>query len=51
MTVKELKELLKDYDDNAEVIGVDWSNGEEFDVNIGSDDDDEYSKYCRIGIA
>ena len=50
MTVKDLKEMLKDYDDNAEVIGVDWSNGEEFDISIGSDDDDEYSKYCRIGI-
>ena len=50
MTVKELKNILNDYDDNAEVIGVDWGNGEEFDVCIGSDDEDEGTEYCRISL-
>ena len=50
MTVKGLKELLENYDDNAKVIGVDWSNGEEFDVCVGGDDKDEGSEYCRISF-
>ena len=50
MFVKELKKILEEYDDDAEVIGVDWSNGNTFDINVGGDDDDEGSKYCRIGF-
>lgn len=50
MFVKELKKILESYDDDAEVIGVDWSNGNTFDINVGGDDDDEGSKYCRIGF-
>ena len=38
MFVKELKKILEEYDDDAEVIGVE------------GDDDDEGSKYCRIGF-
>ena len=50
MTVKELKEQLKAYDDNAEVVVVDWSNGREFTPSIGGDDEDEYTEKCRIGF-
>lgn len=50
MTVKQLKKVLEDYDDNAEVIGVDWSNGKEYEITVGSDDEDEGIDYCRIGI-
>ena len=50
MTVKDLISELSAYDDNAEVIVVDWSNGRVFEPSIGSDDDDEGSKFCRIGI-
>ena len=50
MTVAELKEALKEYDDTAEVVGVNWSTGEEMELSIGSDDDDEFTRYCRIGI-
>ena len=50
MTVKDLKNILNDYDDNAEVIGVDWSNGNTFDITVGGDDEDESSDFCRIGF-
>ncbi len=50
MKVIELKNALEDYNDDAEVIGVDWSNGQTFDVTIGSDDEDEGEKYCRLGF-
>ena len=50
MTVKQLKEALEDYDDESEVVIVDWSNGKEFEPTVGSDDEDEYTNYCRIGI-
>ena len=50
MKVKDLKEDLSKYDDNAEVVVVDWANGVEFTPSIGSDDEDEGSKFCRIGI-
>ena len=50
MTVIDLKKELENYDDNAEVIGVDWSNGQTFDVTIGSDDEDEGEKYCRLSF-
>ncbi len=50
MTVKDLKNLLEEYSDNAEVIGIKWSTGNEFNVTIGGDDEDEYTKFCRIGI-
>ena len=50
MTVKQLKEALEDYDDESEVVIVDCSNGEEFEPTVGSDDEDEYTTSCRIGI-
>ena len=50
MTVKDLKNILNDYDDNAEVIGVNWSNGNTFDITVGGDDEDEGSDFCRIGF-
>ena len=50
MTVKELREMLESYNENAQVIIVDWSNGREYDSSIGSDDEDEGINYCRIGI-
>ncbi len=50
MKVKDLLEELKGYDANAEVVVVDWSNGSTFEPTIGSDDEDEGSAYCRIGI-
>ena len=49
MTVKDLISELSAYDDSAEVVVVDWSSGREFEPSIGSDDD-EGSKFCRIGI-
>ena len=50
MTVRDLKSILEEeYDDDAEVIVVDWSTGLEFYPTIGGDDADEYTKYCRIG--
>ena len=50
MKVKELKSILEDYDDEAEVIGVDWSNGQTFDITVGSDDEDEGTKFCSIAF-
>lgn len=50
MTVGELAEKLSEYDDEAEVVIVDWSNGRTFDLSVGGDDEDEGSLYCRIGI-
>lgn len=50
MTVKELKACLQDYNDNAEVIVVDWSNGNVYEPSVESDDEDEYTNYCRIGM-
>ena len=50
MKVKDLKIILDDYDDNAEVVIVDWSNGNTFIPTVGSDDIDEGDAYCRIGI-
>lgn len=50
MTVKELREALNEYDDNAEVIVVNWSNGYTYDVTIGGDDEDEGTAYCRLGL-
>ena len=50
MTVKELKDILTHYNDDAEVIVVDWGAGRSFSPSIGCDDEDEYSDYCRIGI-
>ena len=50
MTVRDLKEALNDYDDNAEVVVVDWATGNTFEPTIGGDDDDEGRAYCRIGV-
>ena len=50
MTVLALKQFLAMYDNNAEVVLVDWSNGRQYEPTVGSDDDDEYTRYCRIGI-
>lgn len=50
MKVEDLKSILDEYNDNAEVIIVDWSNGRTFDFSVGSDDNDEYTEFCRIGI-
>ncbi len=50
MTVKDLKEELKKYDDNARVIIVDWSIGLGFEPTVGSDEADEGAVYCRIGF-
>ena len=50
MTVKELKEMLKKYNDNAEVLVVNWTNGNEYKPTIGGDDKDEYTDKCRIGF-
>lgn len=50
MTVADLKEILKTYNDDAKVVVVDWSNGREFEPSVGGDDEDEYTEYCRIGI-
>lgn len=41
MTVAELIAILDEYDKNAKVIGVDWSNGRTYDVVVGSDDEDD----------
>lgn len=50
LRVKDLKAILNDYDDNARVVVVDWSNGQTYEPSIGGDDDDEGVSYCRIGI-
>jgi hypothetical protein len=51
MTVKDLKEELMNYNDDAEVIVVDFSNGRVYDPTIGSDDENEGTEYCRIGLS
>lgn len=51
MTVKDLKKELDNYNDNAEVIVVDFSNGREYNPTIGSDDENEGTEYCRISLA
>lgn len=50
MTVKDLREELEQYNDAAEVVIVDWSNGREHSLSIGSDEQDEFTEYCRIGL-
>lgn len=50
MKVRELKEELAAYDENAEVVLVDWATGRQFTPTIGSDDENEGSEYCRIGM-
>ena len=50
MTVRELKNALNEYNDNAEVIIVNWTSGWSFDPSIGSDDENEGETYCRIGF-
>ena len=50
MTVKDLKEELDNYDDEAEVVVVDFSNGRVWDAIIGSDDEDEFTEFCRISF-
>lgn len=40
MTVKELINLLKQEDPNANVYGVDWSTGTTYGINVGRDDED-----------
>ena len=48
MIVRDLKEILKNYNDDAEVVVVDFSNGETREAFVGSDDEDEGEQYCRI---
>lgn len=50
MTVKEFKEQLEAYNEDAEVVVVDWANGTEYDPTIGGDDEDEFTEKCRIGF-
>jgi len=50
MTVADLRDELENYDKDAEVVIVDWSNGETFDVTVGSDDEDEGTAFCRLGM-
>lgn len=50
MKAKDLIEELKHYDPNAKVVVVDWSNGTSYEPTIGSDDEDEGTAFCRIGI-
>ena len=48
MKVKDLREILKDYSDDAEVVIVDFTTGNRKDAIVGSDDEDEGSNYCTI---
>lgn len=48
--VKDLMEMLKDYNPDAKVVICDWSNGRTYEPTIGSDDEDEGTEYCRIGL-
>lgn len=50
MKVKDLKAELENYNDDAEVVVIDWSTGNTFDATVGGDDEDEGEAYCRIGI-
>lgn len=50
MKVKDLRAMLEDYNDDAEVVIVDWSSGNAFEPTIGGDDEDEGEKFCRIGF-
>lgn len=50
VTVKEFKEQLEAYNEDAEVVVVDWANGTEYDPTIGGDDEDEFTEKCRIGF-
>ena len=50
MTVIELKTTLDDYDDNAEIVVVDFTNGRKYDLFIGSDDDGEGTETCTFSF-
>ena len=50
MTVIELKATLDDYDDNAEIVVVDFTNGRKYDLFIGSDDDGEGTETCTFSF-
>lgn len=50
MTVKELKEILADYNDNAIVTVIDWSNGRTYTPAVGSDDKKEFTERCSISF-
>lgn len=50
MVVKDLKNILENYNDDAKVIIVDWSTGQEYTPTVGGDDENEGTDFCRIGI-
>ena len=52
MKVKDLINILsKEYNPNAEVIGVEWATGRTFKVCIGGDDEEEGEKICSVSFA
>ena len=51
MKVNDLIKMLEDYNGDADVIFVEWDTGRTYDITVGSDDDDEGTKYCSLGKA
>ena len=48
MTIRELIEELQYYHPDANVHAVDFTNGREYELVVGSDEDDEYD--CTISL-
>lgn len=46
MIVKELKELLNEFDDETEVVGVDWHTGEIYAISVNDDDVSTTERIC-----
>lgn len=46
MIVKELKDILSNFDDDTEVVGIDWQSGEIHAVSVNHDDIAETEKCC-----
>ena len=50
MTVADLKHMLNEYPDDAEIRVVDFTNGRTYDLSVGSDDEDEGETACTFSF-
>ena len=50
MKVKDIKKLLEWFDDDAEIIGIDWSSGIKYDVDVSFNDMDKKDN-CYISFS
>ena len=46
MIVKELKDILSNFDDDTKVVGVDWHTGEIYAISVNDDDASTTERIC-----